>query len=42
MLGALREKNMDVSVRGGLKQSMVFRGKRKREKASVGPGLRSV
>ena len=38
VLDALREKSMDVSVWGCLRQNMVSRRQRKREKVAVGPG----
>ena len=37
---AFREKSMNVSVGGCLKQNMASRRERKREKVRVGPGLR--
>ena len=38
VLGALRERNMGMSVGGFLKQNIASGRERKREKVSVGPG----
>ena len=40
VFGALREKSMNVSVGGCLKQNMASRREKKRVKVKVGPGLR--
>ena len=42
LLDALREKSMDVSVGGYLKQNMASRRQRKREKVAAGPGSREL
>ena len=40
VLGALREKSMNVSVGGCLKHNMASRRGKKKKKVSVGPGLK--